>query len=317
MTLTESKVHGRRSHLAVVSEHRGAVTTNAKSEKFEVNVISCWGPAGSPGKSTLATNLACEMTSLGQRVLLIDLDTLAPSLALTLGLVDTPAGLSACLRLAEQDRLSPEEYRRLTVAIQVGRHELRFMSGLSSPSRWPEVTIERVFKMLATLKSEVDHVVLDLPQATNFQSSLNHPSTNSLVTDTNRDSLLVGVLESSSKVVLVTGSDPVSAHRFLGAKDYLDNNVQNANPYLVVNRFRTSALGSKARTELEETYLSLAKARIDAFIPDEPGNFDRALLNGLPLALLKRSSPARQAISDLARALLLDSASGDALAKLS
>ena len=257
------------------------------------------------------------MASLGQRVLLIDLDTLAPSLAVTLGLVDTPAGLSACLRLAEQDRLSPEEYRRLTVAIQVGRHELRFMSGLSSPSRWREVTIERVSKMLTAIKNEVDHVVLDLPQATNFQSSLSHPSTSSMIMETNRDSLLVGVLESSSKVVLVTGSDPVAAHRFLGAKDYLDNNVQNTNPYLVVNRFRTSALGSKARTELEETYLSLAKARIDAFIPDEPGNFDRALLNGLPLALLKRSSPARQAISDLARALLLDSASGDALAKLS
>jgi MinD-like ATPase involved in chromosome partitioning or flagellar assembly len=86
---------------------------------------------------------------------------------------------------------------------------------------------------------------------------------------------------------------------------------------LVVNRFRTSALGSRAKAELQETYLSLAQARIDAFIPDESGNFDRALLNGLPLALLKRSSPARQAISDLARQLLLDSASGEALAKLS
>ena len=75
--------------------------------------------------------------------------------------------------------------------------------------------------------------------------------------------------------------------------------------------------GSRAKAELEETYLTLAKVRIDAYIPDEPENLDRALLNGLPLALLKRSSPARQAISDLARQLLLDSAAGDALAKLS
>jgi MinD-like ATPase involved in chromosome partitioning or flagellar assembly len=257
------------------------------------------------------------MTLLGQRVLLIDLDTLAPSLAVTLGLVDTPAGLSACLRLADQNRLSVEEYQRLTVAIQVGRHELRFMSGLSSPARWREVTVERVSKMLTTLKGEFDQVVVDLPQATNFQSNLNHPSTSSLVGEITRDNLLIEVLERSSKVVLVTGSDPVSAHRFLAAKEYFDSNVQGTNPYLVVNRFRTSALGSRAKAELHETYLSLAQARIDTFIPDEQGNFDRALLNGLPLALLKRSSPARQAISDLARQLLLDSASGEALAKLS
>ena len=316
MTLTEQKVHGRRAHLAIVTG-KEEVATKSRSEKFDVNVISCWGPAGSPGKSTIAANLACEMTLLGQRVLLIDLDTLAPSLAVTLGLVDTPAGLSACLRLADQNRLSIEEYQRLTVAIQVGRHELRFMSGLSSPARWREVTVERVSKMLTTLKGEFDQVVLDLPQATNFQSNLNHPSTSSLVGEITRDSLLIEVLERSSKVVLVTGSDPVSAHRFLVAKEYFDSNVQGTNPYLVVNRFRTSALGSRAKAELQETYLSLAQARIDAFIPDEPGNFDRALLNGLPLALLKRSSPARQAISDLARQLLLDSASGEALAKLS
>ncbi|MEY2816099.1 MAG: hypothetical protein RJA78_675 [Actinomycetota bacterium] len=315
MTLTEQKVHGRRAHLALVPGKEEP--EKSKSEKFDVNVISCWGPAGSPGKSTLAANLACEMSLLGQRVLLIDLDTLSPSLAVTLGLVDTPAGLSACLRLADQNRLSVDEYHRLTVAIQVGRHELRFMSGLSSPARWREVTVERVNNLLTTLKGEFDHVVLDLPQATNFLSNLNHPSTSTLAGELTRDNLLIEVLERSSKVVLVTGSDPVSAHRFLAAKEYFDNNVHGANPYLVVNRFRTSALGSRAKSELQETYISLAQARIDAFIPDEPGNFDRALLNGLPLALLKRSSPARQAISDLARQLLLDSASGDALAKLS
>lgn len=317
MTLIGQREHGRRSHLAVVSDEQKDSSPKASKEIFDVNVISCWGPSGSPGKSTLAANLACEMALLGQRVLLIDLDTLAPSLAITLGLVDTPAGLSACLRLAEQSRLTIDEFHRLTVGIQVGRHNLRFMSGLSSPARWREVTISRVSMLLSVLKNEVDQVVLDLPQATNFQTNLNHPSAISVREESSRDSLLIEVLERSAKVVLVTGSDPIAAHRFLEAKDYFDNNIQSSNPYLVVNRFRASALGPRAKAELQETYLSLAKARIDYFIPDEPVNFDRALLNGIPLALLKRSSPARKAISELARALLLDSASGDALAKLS
>jgi MinD-like ATPase involved in chromosome partitioning or flagellar assembly len=317
MTLLETKQRGRRAHLAVVSEDSYVKVATRTEDKFPVKVISCWGPSGSPGKSTIASNLACELALLGQRVLLLDLDTLAPSLAIALGLVDTPAGLSACLRLAEQDRLTIQEYQRLTVAIQLGRSELRFMPGLNSPARWPEVTAERVSKLLASVQSEIDLVVLDLPQATHFRTNLNHPSAMISSAETTRDSLLIDMLLSSSKLVMISGADPVSAHRFLAAQEYLNELSQNLNPYTIVNRFRTSALGSKARQELEETYLNLGKVRIDAFIPDEPENLDSALLNGLPLTLLKRSSPARQAISDLARQLLIDSASGDTLAKLS
>ncbi len=317
MTLLGTKPRGRRAHLAVVSDTDPVSAKPQNNSRFPINVISCWGPAGSPGKSTIASNLACEMSLLGQRVLLVDLDTLSPALAIALGLVDTPAGLSSCLRLAEQSRLTVEEYERLTVSIQLGRNELRFMPGLNSPSRWPEVTIERLEQLLDCIESEVDQVVFDLPQATQFRTNLNHPSAMNQPLDLGRDQLLVNLLRQSSKLVMVSGCDPVSAHRFLAAQEYLEESGSNLNPYTVINRFRTSALGSKAKAELEETYLTLAKIRIDAYIPDEPENLDRALLNGLPLALLKRSSPARQAISDLARQLLLDSASGDALAKLS
>jgi len=317
MTLIGTKPRGRRSHLAVVSENGVEQTSPLNNSLFPVKVISCWGPAGSPGKSTLASNLACEMALLGQRVLLVDLDTLSPALAQMLGLVETPAGLSACLRLAEQSRLSVEEFERLTVSIQIGRNELRFMPGLNSATRWPEVTLERLETLFESIRTEIDHVVIDLPQATQFRTNLNHPSAMNQSVDAGRDELLVNLLRQSSKLVMVSGCDPIAAHRFLVAQEYLEETGSTLNPYTVINRFRTTALGSKAKAELEETYLTLAKVRIDAYIPDEPENLDRALLNGLPLALLKRSSPARQAISDLARQLLLDSASGDALAKLS
>lgn len=317
MSLLDTKPKGRKAHLALVSD-LGLKDLAAEAMKvLPVNVISCWGPAGSPGKSALAANLACELAHLGQRVLLVDLDTLSPSLGIALGLVDTPAGLSACLRLAEQSRLTQAEYERLTVAIQVGRQELRFMPGLNSPTRWPEVTFERFSGLLSSIAEFVDQVVLDLPQATYFRNNLSHPSTMLNNSEASRDLLLASLLRQSSKLVMVSGADPIAAKRFLVAQEYFQELQSKVNPYVVVNRFRTSALGTKAKAELEEAYLSLAKVRIDAFIPDEPENFDRALLNGLPLAMLKRSSPARGAISDLARQLLIDSASGDALAKLS
>jgi MinD-like ATPase involved in chromosome partitioning or flagellar assembly len=255
------------------------------------------------------------MALAGERVLLIDLDTLSPSLALGLGLVATPAGLSACLRLAEQNRLTNDEYKRLTISISLGRHELAFMPGLSSPHRWPEVTADRFEKLIHDLQSEIDHVVVDLPQATTFKSSVFHPSSMA-ESEFSRDTLLKSVLSKASKVILLAGSDPVAASRLLIAKELIDELGSHLNPFLVVNRFRTTALGAGARSELEETFLSLAKLRVDNFIPEDRDNLDKAMLNGLPLALLKRSSPARVAIAELAKQILLGSRSRRSVAKL-
>lgn len=315
MAAVETKARGRRAHLAVVGENQAPKVETKKERAYPINVFAIWGPAGSPGKSTIAINVASELALAGEKVLLIDLDTLAPSLALGMGLVDTPAGLSACLRLAEQNRLTIDEFNRLTLSIALGRNELRFMSGLSSAHRWPEVTPERVEKLLADLQGIVDYVVLDLAQATFYKSNLVHPSSlNSH--ESNRDTLLRSVLAKAGKVVLVSGSDPVSAQRFLVARELLNEIDSTLDPFVVVNRFRTGALGSRAKDDLEQTYLSLAKLRVDVFIPEDRDNLDRAMLNGLPLALLKRSSPARVAIAELAKQLLISSPPSKSVAKL-
>ena len=306
MSIAQTKQRGRRAHLAVVGDAQTTTHRELKEPAYPLNVIAVWGPAGSPGKSTVATNLATEIALAGGKVLLIDLDTLAPALAISLGLVDTPAGLSACLRLAEQNRLSTDEFNRLTLTISLGRHEMKFMPGLSSPHRWPEVTPERLEKLFQDLHSVVDHVVLDLPQATVFKPNVFHPS-NMTGSEVNRDQLLKSVLSKAAKVVLVSGSDPVAAQRLLVAKEYLDSLPEEILPLVAVNRFRTGALGNKAKTELEGTFLTLGKLRIDAFIPEDRENLDKAMLNGLPLALLKRSSPARVAIAELAKQLLVSS----------
>jgi MinD-like ATPase involved in chromosome partitioning or flagellar assembly len=311
----ETRQRGRRAHLAVVGDIQAPPARVEKQPAYPINVTAVWGPAGSPGKSTVAVNLATELALAGERVLLIDLDTLSPSLALSLGLVATPAGLSACLRLAEQNRLTNDEYKRLTISISLGRYELAFMPGLSSPNRWPEVTSERFEKLIHDLKGEIDHVVVDLPQATTFKSSVFHPS-RSAESEFSRDTLLKSVLTKASKVILLAGSDPVAASRFLVAKEFIDELGPGLNPFLVVNRFRTNALGKGARSELEDTFLSLANLRVDVFVPEDRDNLDKAMLNGLPLALLKRSSPARVAIAELAKQLVVGSGSRRSVAKL-
>lgn len=298
-TLTSASV--RPSHLAVVAEQNQSLSQIS----YPANTIAIWSGNGSPGRTTIAINLAAELVLNGKRVLLIDLDTLAPSIPLALGLVDTPAGLSAVLRLLDQQRLSRAELARLTVALDLGRAELLFLPGLSSAYRWEEITPERLEKFLSQISEQFDYVILDLAPACHAASRLAHPALASVM---DRDSLLRSVLTGSKTLVTVSGSDPIAAKRFLQAQELLIELGRTEDQLVVVNRYRTSALGSNARAELEESYLSLAKLRIDAFIPDEPENMDRSLRNGLPLALIKRSSAARQAIRQLADQIQLSSA---------
>jgi MinD-like ATPase involved in chromosome partitioning or flagellar assembly len=136
------------------------------------------------------------------------------------------------------------------------------------------------------------------------------------VSESHRDTLLTSVLTKAAKVVMVSGCDPVAAQRFLRAKEFLADLDSTVCPLVVVNRFRTNALGNRAKDELIETYLNLAQLRIDVFIPEDRENLDKAMLNGLPLALLKRSSPARVAIADLAKQLLVSAPSRRSVAKL-
>ncbi|WP_255218714.1 P-loop NTPase, partial [Microbacterium paraoxydans] len=71
------------------------------------------GSHGAPGRSTIAVQLAVELARRGRRTALIDADTVAPSLALLLGMDDDAPGLAAACRRAEAGALDPAELTRL------------------------------------------------------------------------------------------------------------------------------------------------------------------------------------------------------------
>ena len=51
-------------------------------------ILTVWGPAGAPGRTTIAIELACELARDGRRVALVDADAHAPSIAMLTGLPD-------------------------------------------------------------------------------------------------------------------------------------------------------------------------------------------------------------------------------------
>ena len=68
-------------------------------------VIAVWGPAGAPGRTTLAAGLAVEAAAAGLPALLVDADVYGGVLASAFGLLDESPGLAGACRQAANGRL--------------------------------------------------------------------------------------------------------------------------------------------------------------------------------------------------------------------
>lgn len=254
--------------------------------------VCVWGPEGSPGKSTLALSLACELAMSGRRVLLVDLDTYSSSLAAMLGINDPPPGLAAAARLVGQGRLDGEQFDRLAVEYQVGRGTMSILTGLGSQARWPEITAEKTQGLVAAALQNYEYVILDL--ATPLEPGLKQVG--GIV---ERNVATRTALQICATVIAVIAADQIGVKRFCDSYEQLCQLARA--PILVANRLRSSALGVRAQQQVEDAIMEFCSQDIRWFIPEDRLACDRSVLDMIPLAMLKRSSSARQAIARFAR----------------
>ncbi len=267
----------------------------ASGGQTQGKVVAVWGAIGSPGKSTIAANLACELATAGKRVFLLDADTYAPSLADLFGLFEHPAGLPAACRILGQDRFDLEQLQRLSLELAIGKKSLTLMTGIGSNRRWAELTAERLSDMLQLAKANFDFVLVDLASPLESGLSLMHSSLS-------RNEATRTAIALADQVIAVANADPIGIQRFV---EQLPELPATGEVLPVINRLRSSALGVRPKQQIAETLLRLVKLEPAAFIPVDQEAFDFALLNNLPLALAKRHSPARQATNDFAKQYLL------------
>ena len=260
---------------------KAAVATEAK-------VFTIWGPLGSTGKSTVALNLAYEFALLGQRVILLDLDTHAPSLNQLLPVQESTSGLAGVSRMIRQGRFSPEELERLSINIKHGRTQFRLLPGLPNSNRWSELTPETVQQLLAVCSLTFDVIVIDV--ASNLEDALTVPES-----PTTRNAVTRTAIKLSTNVITVLCPTQVSISRYLSAFAILDE----------LQKSRTLILnGDTANQQLANAIRSLTKERIQAQIPRDEPALQLAESQRLPLALARRKSAARNAIAALAHKLL-------------
>ncbi|WP_019182241.1 AAA family ATPase [Microbacterium yannicii] len=252
-------------------------------------VIAVWGPAGAPGRSTVAGELAVELARGGRHVALVDADTHAPSLALTLGLADEGPGFAAACRQAELGGLDARELSRISLAL--GRSGVDVLTGLNRPSRWPELSERRVGAALAVCRDWADFTVVDvaasLERDEEIMSDLDGPR---------RNAATLAALRAADLVVAVAGADPVGVARFLRAYADLRATIGATPVAVVANRLRPGALGIDARAQVRRTLDRFGGIDDVWFLPQDPRSADAALLAARPIAEVAPRSPLTLAV---------------------
>lgn len=264
-------------------------------EEVSGRVLAVWGPAGSPGRTTVAVGLAAELAARGHDTLLVDADGYGGAVGQHLGVLDEASGLLSAVRLANSGRLDPA--RLASVAREVGPG-LRVLTGLPRADRWVEVRPAPFDTLLATARALTSYVVLDLgfnleQEAAAYGSA-----------GPQRNQMTVAGLDHADEVVVVGSADPVGLARLARGLVELPDVVPAATTRVAVNRVRSSlGWGEQEVRAMVEGFMLPASMH---FLPDDPAAADRALVAGRPLREVGQSA--------LARALggLVDAVEGEA-----
>jgi hypothetical protein len=250
-------------------------------------LVTCWGSSGS-GKTSMSVNLSFELASLGKRVLLVDLDSYRPAIAALLGLVEAGPGITAVLRLARAGRLNLEELDRLGQEIVFGKQSLRVITGMNSPTRWPELDGAGLSELFGFARDNFDFTVIDV--AGELEEGLF-----SQVSSVPRNFAASEALRNCDLALGLFSADQVGVNRFL-----VDMREAGFEFWPIANRVRASVLGRNPERQLRDTMFRKAQVKIHSTVPEDGAAMDAAQQRAQPLLLAAKSSKTREAIRLLA-----------------
>jgi MinD-like ATPase involved in chromosome partitioning or flagellar assembly len=254
-------------------------------------VIAVWGPAGAPGRTSIAITIAAELAALGHSVALADADPYGGATAPALGLLDEAPGFAAACRLAASDSLTHDELVRVAQRYASPRGAFWVLTGIGRAARWPELTADRVERVLARCRTWVEYTVVDV----GFSLETDEEITSDLYAP-RRNAATLSALQGADDVVAVGLADPVGLSRLLRSFGDLVEAAPERQPHVLVNRVRASAVGANPFGQVASTLSRFGGVEAAALIPDDPAGFDLAVLTGSTLRDASPKSPARAAV---------------------
>ncbi|WP_226532653.1 AAA family ATPase [Microbacterium paraoxydans] len=241
-------------------------------------IIAVWGPHGAPGRSTVAIQLAVELARSGRRTALVDADTVAPSIALLLGLSDDAPGIAAACRRAERGALDDAELSRLSARVTSGGQEIEVLAGINRPSRWPELASARLRTALHACREWIDETVVDVAASFDADDEVTYD-----LAGPRRHAATSATLAEADLIVAVAAANPVGISRFLRDHAELRRLTAPTPLVVVVNQVRPGPLGVDARGQVRRTLERFAGITEATFLPFDQRAADAALLHARPM----------------------------------
>ncbi|MGH2828336.1 MAG: AAA family ATPase [Actinomycetota bacterium] len=256
---------------AIVSACRAPVPTVSPPATVDVpqragEVIVVWGPKGSPGRTVIAIELACELASTGEETLLVDADPYAGDISQMLGIVEElPTVLWGATAASGNGVTSREIISELR---RVGNKGPLLLPGLPRAELWSEVSNFGYGNLIKLLAGGARFVVVDigfcLEDVSHFGSSRS-----------GRNRMARATLERADRLIAVCRADPVGLKNFIWAYESLREVVDEDRISIVLNRSYPSE-----RREIDDLLEGNTGKRSTVAVPDRPSDCRKALAQG-------------------------------------
>jgi Mrp family chromosome partitioning ATPase len=258
-------------------------------------VITVWGPTGSPGRTLLAVNVAGELAAAGHPVLLIDADSYGASVAGMLGLLDESAGLAQACRLADLGQLDAGALLKIATPVVLKSGTLRILTGITRADRWTELRAAALGVVFEKAREVADFVVVDAGFCLEADEELSFDTM-----APRRNAATLRSLELADTVYAVGSADSIGVPRLVRGLSELEAAVPQASPKVVLNKVRAAAAGRFPERQLREAWERYGPSEgIFAFLPADSAASDAALIAGSLLLEAAPESGLRQAIAEL------------------
>ncbi len=250
-------------------------------------VVAVWGPAGAPGRTTLAVNIAVEATRAGVDAMLIDADSYGGGVAAALGVLDEAPGIAALARAASRGEMTEALVARHAVRVDAG---VRLVSGISRADRWRELTPAALEEIWEAARSAAELVVIDTGFSLEAADALGDPD---------RNATTLSALAAADVVVAVGSAEPLGIQRLVQGLSDLSS-ATDARRMVVVNRVRSSVAGASPERAVADALARYASVAETWTVPFDPKACDASALRGAALAECAPRSSVRRAIAALA-----------------
>ncbi len=258
-------------------------------------IIAVWGPAGSPGRTLLAANIAGELAAEGKSVLLVDADSYGASVAALLGLLDEAAGLAQACRLADQGLLDGGALLRIATPVATRSGTFRVLTGITRADRWTELRAAALSRVLELARQAADVTVIDTGFCLESDEELSFDTM-----APRRNAATLRSLELADTVFAVGAADSIGVPRLVRGLAELHAAVPEASPRVVLNKVRSAAVGRSPERQLRDAWERYGPAAaLSAFLPADAAVCDAALLSGSLLLEAAPDSGLRKAIAGL------------------